>query len=304
MDDGDAFAKSVAHMQVLGTVLARLGSREHSVAELVSLAPELICEFGFHRGLISRVTDGVWYPELMYVIGDPDWGAELTRTGKAAPQVLAPGLHETELVRGRKPILITDAQRQDETRWGHPGLVAASRTLSYVGVPIIVNDCVVGILHGDRYGSERDVDELDLDLLVTFAEAFQLALARAALAERMATADALLDRLGQVCTDLTSRPREPFIVRIAREPDESAAGLLVRSGIRVPRPLPGTLTARELEVLGLMAVGSTNLAIAEELFISDGTVKQHVTHILRKLGASNRSEAVVRWFQAGADANT
>jgi LuxR family transcriptional regulator, maltose regulon positive regulatory protein len=54
------------------------------------------------------------------------------------------------------------------------------------------------------------------------------------------------------------------------------------------------LSARELEVLGLLAAGKTNPAIAEELVITLDTVKRHVTHILDKLGAANRTQAVTR----------
>jgi DNA-binding NarL/FixJ family response regulator len=52
------------------------------------------------------------------------------------------------------------------------------------------------------------------------------------------------------------------------------------------------LTAREAEVLGLVAEGFSNKAIAERLGISDQTVKFHVASLAGKLGASNRTEAV------------
>ncbi len=53
-----------------------------------------------------------------------------------------------------------------------------------------------------------------------------------------------------------------------------------------------TLTARELEVLQLLAFGRTNKDIAEELALSPDTVKTHLTHIFDKLGASDRTAAV------------
>jgi LuxR family maltose regulon positive regulatory protein len=71
----------------------------------------------------------------------------------------------------------------------------------------------------------------------------------------------------------------------------------------LPRPRPGgamvaglaaPLSARELEVLRLLAAGEPNQAIAEELVISLDTVKRHVTHILDKLGVANRTQAVSR----------
>jgi DNA-binding CsgD family transcriptional regulator len=60
---------------------------------------------------------------------------------------------------------------------------------------------------------------------------------------------------------------------------------------------PGTLerlTTRELEILELVAVGLTNAAIAERLWISPGTVKKHLDNVYAKLGVANRTAAVAR----------
>jgi LuxR family maltose regulon positive regulatory protein len=54
------------------------------------------------------------------------------------------------------------------------------------------------------------------------------------------------------------------------------------------------LTGRELEVLRLIAAGKSNQRIARELVVTLDTVKKHVTHVLGKLGADNRTEAVAR----------
>jgi LuxR family maltose regulon positive regulatory protein len=59
------------------------------------------------------------------------------------------------------------------------------------------------------------------------------------------------------------------------------------------------LTGRELEVLGMLAAGTPNQAIAGELVITLDTVKKHVSHVLGKLGAANRTEAVVRARELG-----
>lgn len=58
-----------------------------------------------------------------------------------------------------------------------------------------------------------------------------------------------------------------------------------------------SLTTREREVLELLALGHTNRKIAQTLFISVGTVKNHVEHIFAKLGVSDRTQAVVRAFE-------
>jgi DNA-binding NarL/FixJ family response regulator len=59
------------------------------------------------------------------------------------------------------------------------------------------------------------------------------------------------------------------------------------------------LTPRELEVLQLVALGRTNREVAEGFVISVGTVKNHVEHIIAKLGASDRTQAVVRALELG-----
>jgi LuxR family maltose regulon positive regulatory protein len=67
---------------------------------------------------------------------------------------------------------------------------------------------------------------------------------------------------------------------------------------RVPG-LIDQLTSRELEVLAMLAAGRSNQGIASQLVISLDTVKKHVSHLMGKLGAANRTEAVARGRELG-----
>ena len=70
------------------------------------------------------------------------------------------------------------------------------------------------------------------------------------------------------------------------------------SGTTVPG-LVEQLTSRELEVLEMLAAGRSNPAIASQLVVTLDTVKKHVSHVLGKLGAANRTEAVTRARELG-----
>jgi ATP/maltotriose-dependent transcriptional regulator MalT len=71
-----------------------------------------------------------------------------------------------------------------------------------------------------------------------------------------------------------------------------------RAGV-VVAGLVEPLTAREVEVLRLLAAGAPNRAIAEQLVVSLETVKKHLSHLFDKLGVANRTQAVARARELG-----
>jgi DNA-binding NarL/FixJ family response regulator len=85
--------------------------------------------------------------------------------------------------------------------------------------------------------------------------------------------------------------------------DPSVAGkVLEQVSSRQTQPatlITGKLTEREVEVLHLIAKGSSNADIADRLSLSDGTVRNHVSAILSKLGVSDRTQAAVIAIQHG-----
>jgi DNA-binding NarL/FixJ family response regulator len=66
---------------------------------------------------------------------------------------------------------------------------------------------------------------------------------------------------------------------------------------RSPPDRPHGLTARELQVLHLVAAGKTNKAIAGELFLSEKTVERHVSNIFTKLDVSSRAAATAYAYE-------
>ena len=102
--------------------------------------------------------------------------------------------------------------------------------------------------------------------------------------DRQLQAVALLDELGAEATARRVRRglRAHGIVNVPRGPRPST------------RANPAGLTARQLEVLGLLAAGATNAEIARQLFLTLKTVEHHVGAVLAKLGVAGRTEAAER----------
>jgi DNA-binding CsgD family transcriptional regulator len=241
-----------------------------SVARLIAAAPREACRaVGFERAMLSHIRgDRVSFASVSFE-ADPIMAADFARLARAVRPRLDRCAPEHEAVVRQMPVLVADASAA-------PGLFRplthVARTDAYVVAPIVRDGHTVGLLHADQFGSGRKLDELDRELLWTFATGVGWA----------------MDDIGRRAGAALAPPAATGGVEEAfpelRAPAAEAAPA-------VPKRV-GTLTAREVDVLQLMAEGASNAAIGEALVISQATVKSHVRHILRKLRAANRTEAV------------
>ncbi|PVC97060.1 response regulator transcription factor [Streptomyces sp. CS147] len=105
---------------------------------------------------------------------------------------------------------------------------------------------------------------------------------------------------------LKDAPREELFAAVRAAADgrsvlSPAVASRLMTRVRTPAadPAETTLSARERDVLVLVARGTTNREIAAELFISEATVKTHLTHVFAKLGAKDRAAAVAVGYDRG-----
>jgi DNA-binding NarL/FixJ family response regulator len=116
-------------------------------------------------------------------------------------------------------------------------------------------------------------------------------------------------RVGASGFVLKDDPPEQLLaaIRIVADGDAllspSVTKRVIKQFTRIPQPAPpkqlDELTERELDVFRLIARGLSNAEIGSELYISDTTVKTHITHILQKLDLRDRVQAVVLAYEAG-----
>ncbi|WP_245717762.1 helix-turn-helix transcriptional regulator [Nocardia miyunensis] len=250
------------------------------------LTSELCTALGYGKAMYSAVSGSSWSPVSISV--NPELRGAFDPLvaavdGSSIPLHDAP--REAELVRRRRPYAVGPSEVNRHT---YRPLLDLSRPAGYLAVPVVVADRAIAIIHVDRH--DNDLNEADFHLITTLAQACALATEsarlRAAIAEQNRRTTAELERLnralhalehsGVTLDDIEQRPGEQ-----RKEYEYSTP----------TADYPAALTARERDVLTLIAAGATNAAISRQLCISDGTVKSHVQRIFKKIGVSTRAEA-------------
>jgi DNA-binding CsgD family transcriptional regulator len=281
-------AKRYGHMR---EGLDRLRRVANSAALLDRVCTEVVECCGFPRAMLTRIEGEWWLPWIAYFSDDRQLEQRLVEwmNGRRFRADLGRNLLAL------RPVVVRDAVAQAR---GFAPMIEFTRTRSYVAAPISPAGRLVGVLYGDPGADGRPVDELDRDILSAFADDFGLIYERAVLVERMRAqrdrieeafefAENMMSSLANAEIELSRTP-EGRLPADGDEPELETAS--------PPQAVEELLTAREAEVLAMMVRGASNATIAEQLIIKEGTVKSHVKHILRKLDAVNRAEAISKYM--------
>jgi DNA-binding CsgD family transcriptional regulator len=242
-------------------------------------AAELGQNSEFGRVVISEIRDA----ELRAVAA---WqrdghGDELLDRLRAEPLVLSYPLREHDVASTHVTRIVDAGGGRRAHAWER---LLSHR--SYAIAPLVADLETIGLIHLDDGG--RGLDELDLEVAREFAGGLSGLLERAVLRHTLELHSAELSAAAQWMA--------AAVRRLGDIAGESASEVLAAADSRAL----GSLTAREMEVLSLLARGLTNRQIAQKLVVREGTVKYHVKNVLRKLGAAGRADATSRYIRSTA----
>ncbi|WP_051471202.1 response regulator transcription factor [Patulibacter minatonensis] len=266
--------------------------------ELMTRAVVSACDAcGFTRSLASAVRGTRWVPLVVHTRDDVDPKAETFRAfvSEHMEIPLANMLGETEIARRRTAIRFTDPLNDRRT---FKTIIIESGSPGYAAAPIVAGVRTLGFLHVDRVGQDQPITEDDRVALGTFADGLgwllDSAAARQSVERRRGDVGRAIDRAREALDRAGAPAPAPVLGEDRSDDDEVVAD--------VPTRRDALLTAREREVLELVADGATNWAIAQRLTLSEETVKAHVRSIRRKLHVTSRGAAVARYrrFTGGA----
>jgi LuxR family transcriptional regulator, regulator of acetate metabolism len=277
------------HMLTSGQEVSARLSPSAGVKVLLERAATAMCDLpGLERFMVFQREGGVLLAAATVFADHDDWAQDCQTFSANTRYDLAPKRPEALIIRRRSPAIITDALHDPDA---FQPIVQKMQAANYVGAPVIAFGDVVATIHGDAYFAGRPVDEVDRDVIASFAASLGPIVERAILIEQL-----------------------QFQQRVAEQLAQSASGVLGGLGGQVPvlgldeqaptapwqsrSDVVSDLTRREYEVLQLMTKGATNREIATTIFLSEETVKSHVKRILQKFGVANRGQAVATYLES------
>jgi DNA-binding CsgD family transcriptional regulator len=277
------------HMLTSGQEVGTRLSPSAGVKTLLEHAAKTMCDLpGLERFMVFQREGGVLRAAATVFADHDEWARDCQALSARTRYDLAPQRPEALIIRRRSPAIITDALNDPNA---FQPIVQKMQAANYVGAPVIAYGEVVATVHGDAYFSDRPVDEVDRDVIASFAASLGQIVERAILIEQL-----------------------QFQQRVAEQLARSASGILRGLGGDIPllesdqpttiapwqsrSEVVSDLTRREYEVLQLMTKGASNREIATTIFLSEETVKSHVKRILQKFGVTNRGQAVATYLES------
>jgi LuxR family transcriptional regulator, regulator of acetate metabolism len=259
------------------------------VRPLLERAASAICDLpGLERAMVFQREGSVLRAAATVFVGNEKWASDCQALSASTRYDLEPKRPETLIVRSRTPAIVTDALNDPNA---FQPIVQKMQAENYVGAPVIAYGEVVATLHADAFFSGRPVDEVDRDVIASFATSLGRIVEKAILIEQL-------------------RFQQEAAQQLARSASGVLGGLsgdIPLLGSAEPAPITpwqskseavSDLTRREYEVLQLMTKGASNREIATGLFLSEETVKSHVKRILHKFGVANRGQAVATYLES------
>ena len=259
------------------------------VRVLLERAATAMCDLpGLERFMVFRREGGVLQAVATVFADHDEWARDCQEFSAHTRYDLAPKRPEALIVRRRSPAIVTDALNDPDA---FQPIVQKMQTANYVGAPVLAYGQVVATIHGDAYFTDRPVDEIDRDVIASFAESLGPIVERAILIEQLQFQQKVAEQLAQSARGVLGGMggQVPLL-----ELDEQAA----RAPWQSRSEVVSDLTRREYEVLQLMTKGATNREIATTIFLSEETVKSHVKRILQKFGVANRGQAVATYLES------
>jgi DNA-binding NarL/FixJ family response regulator len=273
---------TLARMRVALNTCDEVGELFGQAAECVRLC------LGFDRAVVLDCERGQLTANTTASLWD-DRSERLRQAMLAAPIQLAAGTAEATVVR--------DGTTLPSATRARSALADQLALTSYVIAAISVEGRTLAVLVADR--CEDPPDALDVALIAACADIVSVVVERIVIRARTAELSAEIRYLTESARALmTEATQAPICLPVAGN-----RGNVVFASDRGFTPatrLPdgeGALSGREGEIAAKLASGSSNREIAEQLFLAESTVKGAVARIMRKLDASNRAEAAVRYLQ-------
>jgi DNA-binding CsgD family transcriptional regulator len=278
------------HILTSGQEVGTRLSAAAGVRALLERAATTMCDLpGLERFMVFQREGGVLRAAATVFADHDEWARDCQALSASTRYDLAPKRPEALIIRRRSPAIVTDALNDPDA---FQPIVQKMKAANYVGAPVIANGDVVATIHGDAYFSDRPVDEVDRDVLASFAALLGPIVERAILIEHLQLQQRAAEQLARSASGLLRGLGGDIPLLESDQPTTTVAPWQSRSEV------VSDLTRREYEVLQLMTKGASNREIATTIFLSEETVKSHVKRILQKFGVANRGQAVATYLES------